>query len=93
MKTYRAYHTRIHIHTCNQCFTVMNRYRPLTKHCRAVLKQCICTVQPGLKGPPVSRNAIVISRSPFLWSQNVELFSEILEKRLSYFLKYLRNLS
>ena len=44
------------------------------------MKKLASTVQPGLKGPPVSRNAIVISRNPFLWSQNVELFSEILEK-------------
>ena len=35
------------------------------------------TVRPGLKGPPVLRNAIVISRSPFLLSPNVALFCEI----------------
>ena len=35
------------------------------------------TVRPGLKGPPVSRSAIVISRSPFLLFPNVALFCEI----------------
>ena len=35
------------------------------------------TERLGLKGPPVLRNAIVISRSPFLLSPNVALFCEI----------------